>query len=209
MAYATVLSDGLFVCGRVILIVAAEAALIIGMAQVVRICPPGNLEVREHVLPVDREQRLSRGLNVLGTLACNIRIFLPIEIGQARRNLLSGLFIGPISCPDQCDAGLLNKGKAAGDTARSDGVIDRAVRNRERVRRPVVTIHALHFERRKRAGGIGLGTAREIGSPGARLSVAVFDPGDGLALLVRGGIADSHAWSHVRTMDAAESSAAH
>ena len=55
MAYATVLSDGLFVCGRVILIVAAEAAWIIGMAQVVRICPPGNLEVREHVLPVDRE----------------------------------------------------------------------------------------------------------------------------------------------------------
>src|ERR1700722_10341698 len=100
MACTTVLSDGLLVRGRVILIVAAEAAWIIGMAQVVQIRSPSDLEVWEYVLPVNCKQRLGRGLNVLRALACDIRIFLLIETGQARRNLLCGLFIGLISGPD-------------------------------------------------------------------------------------------------------------
>ena len=40
-------------------------------------------------------------------------------------------------------------------------------------------------------------------------AVGVLDPGNGLPLLVGGGVADAHAGSHVRSMNAAQASASH
>ena len=73
----------------------------------------------------------------------------------------------------------------------------------------VVAVDALHLEGGKRADGVSLGIASEINSHNARLRILILDPRNGLALFIRRGIADMHAWADVRAVDAPESSAAH
>ena len=85
-------------------------------------------------------------------------------------------------------------------------VVDGALGTLKDMGRAVVTIDALHFKGRE---GANVGAVGEIGSRDTGLRVSIFDPGDGLALLVGCGVADVHTRSHVRAMDATESSAAH
>ena len=62
MAQAAILRDGFLVGRQVRFVVAAEAARIVGVAEIVRVGSPGDLEIREHVALVDRGQGLLRPL---------------------------------------------------------------------------------------------------------------------------------------------------
>ena len=85
MTDRAVLTDGLFLRRRVALVVAAEAARVVGMAQIVGVNPPLYAQVREDVALVERHQRLPRALNVVGPLRCDIRILLLIDSGEGGR----------------------------------------------------------------------------------------------------------------------------
>ena len=69
MARAAILRDGFLVRRGVAVVVTAETAGIVGMAEIIRISSPGHLEIGEHVASVNREERLAGGLDLGGPLA--------------------------------------------------------------------------------------------------------------------------------------------
>ena len=72
------------------LVVAAETAGIIGVAEIVRIGSPGDFEVRKYVALVDSHQCLCGKLDIVRTFGPDIAIFLLVKAAEGGGDFLSG-----------------------------------------------------------------------------------------------------------------------
>ena len=127
-------------------VVAAKTAGIVGVAEVIRIRAPSDFEVREHIALVDGRQGLSRRMNRRALFDGNIRVFLEIERAQGSGDLLRRFVVARVLRLEQFNAFLLDEGQAGRDLAVRHGLVDRTVRELERVRGSIVAIGALHLE---------------------------------------------------------------
>src|SRR5437764_5582932 len=96
MACAAVLRNRFLIAGGVTVIVTAKTAGIVRMPKVVRIRSPGHFQVRKDIALVNREQDLSGCLNVRAALDTDLRVFLLVEAGESRGDLLRGLCVAPV-----------------------------------------------------------------------------------------------------------------
>ena len=82
VARVAVLRNSYLLIGRrVRSVMAAEAAREVGMAEIVGIRAPCDLQVRKYIPVVDRRDLAAGICDVLGAWGCNVRIALLIEIG--------------------------------------------------------------------------------------------------------------------------------
>src|ERR1700694_3361292 len=90
-------------------VVAAEAARIVGMAEIIGVNSPGDLEIGKDVVAINGEQRLAGRLDIGGAFACDGRIFSLIVGGQTGGDLLRGFVVARVSCLEQLHAALLDE----------------------------------------------------------------------------------------------------
>lgn len=81
MAGTAILCDGFLVRRGVTVIVAAEAANRVGMAEIVGVGAPPDLEIGKNVVLVNGERRFTRGEDAGGVLTRDRGVFRLIERG--------------------------------------------------------------------------------------------------------------------------------
>src|SRR6185503_4937208 len=87
VARRAVLGDGLPVLRGVALVVAAETAGERLVPKVVRIGPPGDLQVGEDVPPIQGRNGLASGVHVRSALAVDVGVRLPVIVAEGGRDL--------------------------------------------------------------------------------------------------------------------------
>ena len=93
MAEITVLADRLLSCSGVAFIMTTEAAGVIGVTEIVRVCAPGDLQIREDISLVQSENLLGAAIYAVAVLAPEIRIFLLVEGRESCGDLRGGIVI--------------------------------------------------------------------------------------------------------------------
>src|SRR6476646_6086638 len=147
MARATVLSNtALAVCRRVRSIVTTKTARRIRVSKTIRIGSPGDLEVGKYIAVINGENRLSHFRDLGAALCIDLGIALLVVGFDRRRNLLRGVGTGRIIELQRAAALLLDERQIGRHFAEGEGAIECAVRQREGVSGPVVTVDALHGE---------------------------------------------------------------
>ena len=79
------------------LIVAAEAADRVGMAEIVGVSAPGDLEIGKDVVLINGERRFTGGLDARGVLTRDRRILRLIKRGQSGGYFLRGVVVARIA----------------------------------------------------------------------------------------------------------------
>ena len=87
MAKSTIIIDGLALFSRVASVVAAETPRVIIMSQVIRICSPGDLQERKHILAINRAKGLRSVFDLGAILAPDVWIIGAIEVLKADGDL--------------------------------------------------------------------------------------------------------------------------
>ena len=80
VARGAILGDSFLIGSRVTIVVAAEAAGIIRVTQIVRVSSPGDLQIGEHVAAVNCGQAAAGVVDVAQSLGEDIRILRAVEI---------------------------------------------------------------------------------------------------------------------------------
>ncbi len=133
----------LAVLGSVVAVVAAEAARIAHVADVVGMRSPGHLHEGKHILAIESHQFLPGGLTWSAFAAA------PRDAGcdrspQLRRNLGARFGLGGIRGLQQFQALFVDPGQIRRDRAFGHCPVDRVFRGHEGVSRAVVAIDAIH-----------------------------------------------------------------
>src|SRR6202043_2945042 len=106
-ARVAILCDGFLIGCGVTVVVAAEAAGFVGMAEIIGVSPPSDLEVGKDVAAINGEKSLTGGLDIGGALACDGRIFSPIVGGETGGDFLRGFVVARGVRLQEIDGGLL------------------------------------------------------------------------------------------------------
>ena len=144
MAGRAILGDAGAVFGHVVAIVAAEAAGILLVADVVGMSSPGDFHVREHILAVQTVQFLSGIFHERGFFGEDFGMLAAIEGFELLRNLDSRFILGVVGILQQRQAFLVDEGQRGADDARGHGAVDGFFRGDEGMRGAVVAVDAVH-----------------------------------------------------------------
>src|SRR5580658_7829197 len=136
-------------------VVTAEAARIVGVAEIIGVGAPRDLEIREYVALVEGGQHRAGSVNFKTLLDGDFRIPLLVERAQTPRDLLGGFRLARVTGLEKLDRFFLDERQTGGDLAQSHGLVHGAVRRFESVRGAVVAIDTLNLESGERADGIG------------------------------------------------------
>jgi hypothetical protein len=113
VAGRAILGDRLAIFCGVIAIVAAEAARIAHVADVIRMGAPGNFHLREHVGGEDGHQSFAGGLHKLWLCRQHLGVFSAIKGGELLGNLGASLVLGCVIGLEQLEAFLVHPRQSA------------------------------------------------------------------------------------------------
>ena len=176
------------VLGGVVAIVAAEAAGIAHVADVVGMRSPGDLHKRKDILAVEGDEFIAGRLDLGGLGGEHFRVLRGDRRPQLLRNFDGGFgFCGVVGL-EQFQALLVDPGKIGADGSLGHGAVDGVLGGDKGVGGAVVAVDAIHHaafpfgDTGSRVGGgkDGLGA----------VGVAFLHPGDGGAGLVGGYVFD-------------------
>ena len=145
MAKTTVVTERLSVLRRVISIVASEAAGVIHVPNIVRVCPPCNFHAWKDVAFVNHHESPGRIFDFPPLAVPDIGVLRPIEANQASGDLLCGFVLCAVGCLNELQSFLVNERKIGAGASINHHVIESLLGGLEDVSRLVVTIHAVHL----------------------------------------------------------------
>src|SRR5581483_5290350 len=131
------------------LVMAAETAREVCVAQIIRVRAPRNSHLWENVAVVNAEHRLRRTAYFCLSLTVHIRVLLFVKVLKSGGNLIRSLFSRWITCLQQRYALFLGFGKQRGDVASPYPFINGSRWELECVRGPIVAVQAIHHSRSK------------------------------------------------------------
>src|SRR6266699_1950209 len=186
------------------LVMAAETARVIRVAQMIQEGAPLDAEVSKNIALVNLDERLTGAIDVRAMLAGKAGMFLLIKGGECRSNCFRGILFIRIGGFEDLNPRLVRKGEPRGNPARRHLAVDRCLRLLEGMSRTVMTVGALH---EKRPAGRIFHAASSIRPRLASAAVAVFDPWNACAPRVRCAVADLDSGTHMGSMNATGASA--
>src|SRR6266545_698014 len=146
----------------VLAVMAAEAAEEIVVADVVGMSAPRDLHLGEDVAQIDGFHLLGRGLDDWTLALVGLRVLGLVEVRDRLRDLFRRRRAVGILDAQRGDGLLLDVRQLPVDPARRDGLVHGALGHLERVRGPVVTVHAVHLPA-LRAGQLLCGRLHLVG----------------------------------------------
>ena len=160
------------------------------MAKVVRVSTPSHFQVRKDVAIVNRKNRLSRLIDVLGALCVNVGVFLLVKVGKRCWQLRVRLFICRVACLQEFDTFLLYVRQTHRDISCGESLVHCSLRKIESMGRTVMTIDALHLVFGQGLDGIWLRVGADESLDLPTGFIAIFNPGNSLPRPVGRRIAD-------------------
>ena len=139
-----------------LLVMTAEAAREIRMADVVRIEAPGDVHVGKNVAVIDCQHALGGACDLALKLGVGRRIGFAVAFLKGGGNLDRRLGAAAVGLLHQFEADLLGERQRGRDGAVVHRIVDGALGKLVGVRGPVVAVHAVHLAQ-GRAGAVELG----------------------------------------------------
>src|SRR6201995_6038312 len=126
-------------------IMAAEAAGIVHVSDVIRVRAPGYFHVWKTVGGENGDQSLSRRFDEIGMCGEDIRMLVAIELRELSRNLDSRFIFGSVIGFEQLESLFVDPGKLGADGAFRHGAIERVFSGLHGVCGAIVAVNAVHY----------------------------------------------------------------